>query len=82
MKSGPLRLFRANRRSDWQIDAKPRRSPHSGDRPPISALVAEGEAFDDLDPPIPRSVALNRSAAPPAEVVVATERGPTRERAR
>jgi hypothetical protein len=82
MKSAPLRLFRANCRSDWQFDARPKRSPHAGDHPPISALVAEGEAFDDLDPPILRGLALNRAAASQVEAVVATEFGPTCERAR
>jgi hypothetical protein len=82
MKSAPLRLFRANCRSDWRFDARPRRSPHAGDGPAINALVAEGEAFDDLDPPISRSLALNRASASQVEAIVATERGPMCERAR
>jgi hypothetical protein len=72
LKSVRLRLFRANCRSDRQFDAKPAPSPPAGGRPPLSALVAEGEAFDDL----------GRAAAPQVEAIVAVARGPTRERAR
>jgi hypothetical protein len=82
MKSARLRLFRANCRSDRQFDAKPAPSPQAGGRPPVSALVAEGEAFDDLEPPIPYSLVFGRAAAPRVEAIVATARGPTRERAR
>jgi hypothetical protein len=51
-------------------------------RRPISELVAEGDAFDDLDPSIPRNLALYRAAALQVEAIVATVRGLTREHGR
>jgi hypothetical protein len=82
LKSVRLRLFRANCRTDRQFDAKPAQSLPAGGRPPISALVAEGEAFDDLDPPIAHGLVLDRAAAPQVGAIVATGRGLTRERTR
>ena len=71
LKSVQLRLFRANCRSDRQFDAKPAPSPPAGGRPPLSALVAEGEAFDDL----------GRAAAPQVGAIVAMARAIARESA-
>jgi len=82
LQSIRLLIFRANCRSDRQFDAKPAPLLAAGGRPPVSALVAEGEAFDDLDTPIPYSPVLDRAAAPQIEAVVAAARGLTRERAR
>jgi len=64
MKSARLRRFRANRRSDRQLGAKPVQSPPAGGRASASALVAEGAAFDDLEPPIADGPLLDRAAAP------------------
>jgi hypothetical protein len=82
LKSVQLRLFRANCRSDRQFDAKPAPSPQTGGRPPLSVLVAEGGAFDDLDLPVANSLVLGRAPAPQVEAIVAAARGLTRERAR
>jgi hypothetical protein len=64
MISARLRRFRANRRSDRRFGAGPSQSPPAGGHPPVSALVAEGEAFDDLDPLIADGPLLDRAAAP------------------
>jgi len=82
LESVRLRLFRANCRSDRQFEAKPAPLPQAGGRPPLSALVGEGKAFDDLDPPVANSLVLGRAAAPQVEAIVAAARGPKRERAR
>jgi hypothetical protein len=82
MKSARLRRLRANCRSDGRFDAKPAQSPPAGGHPPGSALVAEGEAFDDLDPPIAYGPVLDRVAAPQLGAIVAAGRRLTRERKR
>jgi len=80
MKSARLRLFRVNCRSERQFDAEPARPPLTGGHPPFDALVAEGEAFDDLDPPVPRGADFDRAAASGVEAIVATARGRAMER--
>jgi hypothetical protein len=47
MKSGRLRLFRANCRSDRQFAAERAQSPATKGRFPVSALVVEAKPFDD-----------------------------------
>jgi hypothetical protein len=81
LKSARMRLFRANCRSDRQFDAKPAQSPPAGGRPPVSALVAEGEAFDDLNLPIADRRVVGRAAAPQVGAIVAMARAIARESA-
>jgi hypothetical protein len=81
LKSARMRLFRANCRSDRQLDSEAAPSPPTGGRPTVSALVAEREAFDDLNLPIADWRVVGRAAAPQVGAIVAMARAIARESA-
>jgi hypothetical protein len=81
MKSARRRRLQANCRSERLFEAKPAPSPPAGGGPSVSALVVEGEAFDDCDPPAPDRLVLDWAAAPRVEAVIATACGRTRAHA-
>jgi len=81
LKTARMRLFRANCRSDRPLDPEAAPSPPTGGRPTVSALVAEGEAFDDLNLPIADWRVVGRAAAPQVGAIVAMARAIARESA-